>query len=138
MDDGSYEIYMTNLDWVGDGGVFTTIDDFIEWDRNFYGNRLGRGSPALIEQVTSPLPGVVARDNDLYGESGYAFGNFVGTSYGEPVIGHTGGWVGFSSVYLRYPELRLSVITFCNSTDHEASDFGSRVAEIYVRALRPE
>jgi len=138
MDDGSYEMYMTNLDWVGDGGVFTTIDDFIEWDRNFYDNRLGKGSAALIEQVTSPLPGVVARDNELFGQSGYAFGYFVGTSHGEPVIGHTGGWVGFSSVYFRYPDLRLSVVTFCNSTDHEASEFGNRIAEIYVRALRPE
>jgi CubicO group peptidase (beta-lactamase class C family) len=33
MPDGSWEIYMTNLSRVGDGDVYTTIDDFIKWDR---------------------------------------------------------------------------------------------------------
>ena len=131
-DAGSYEIYMTNLDWVGDGGVYTNLEDFIRWDRNFYANRLGDGE--LIAMTTTPFPGIVARDNDLYGDAGYAFGHFVGRSRGQRVIGHTGGWVGFSSLYLRYPELALSVVTFCNSTDAPASELGKRVAALALDA----
>jgi len=49
-----YRISMTTLDIVGDGGVFTTIDDLLAWDRNFHENRLGRGGPGLIRQLTTP------------------------------------------------------------------------------------
>jgi hypothetical protein len=50
---------MTNNSWVGDGGVYTTIDDFIAWDRNFYSNRLGGGS-SLIALVETPMAGLVS------------------------------------------------------------------------------
>jgi CubicO group peptidase (beta-lactamase class C family) len=59
IDDGSWQIYMTNNSWVGDGGVYTTIDDFIAWDRNFYSNRLGGGS-SLIALVETPMAGLVS------------------------------------------------------------------------------
>ena len=35
-------INMTNLSNVGDGGVYTSINDFIKWDQNFYKNHTGR------------------------------------------------------------------------------------------------
>ncbi len=129
MDGGGYEIYMTNLDWVGDGGVFTNLDDFIRWDRNFYDNRLGEETIAI---TTEPLPGFVVEDGEIFGDARYAFGHFVGESHGQAVIGHSGGWVGFSSLYLRYPA--LSVVTFCNATDAPASELGSRVAALAVAA----
>ncbi|KKK75485.1 hypothetical protein LCGC14_2873250, partial [marine sediment metagenome] len=29
---------------IGDLGVFTTIEDFLKWDQNFYDNKLGKGT----------------------------------------------------------------------------------------------
>lgn len=123
-----YEIFMTNLDWVGDGGVYTSLNDFIAWDRNFYANRLGSGSSQLMSLLTEPLAGVVAREHEVFGESGYAFGQFVGRYRDEPVIYHSGGWVGFSSMYVRFPNRRLSAVVFCNSTDVSAAELGTKLA----------
>ena len=136
MDDGTYEIYMTNLDWVGDGGVYTTMDDFLAWDRNFYANILGKGGDDLITMVTTAHPdAAVGGDGSIAGAM-YAFGMQLGTANGEAVVGHTGGWVGFSTMYQRYPELSLSVVVFCNSTDMSGPELGDKVATIAVAAIK--
>lgn len=136
-DAGDYELYMTNLSWVGDGGIYTSLDDFIRWDRNWTNNKLGKGGADLIELTTTPLPGFAAEGDAMLGDrQGYAFGLFVSEGDDGPkVIGHTGGWVGFSSIYLRYPERLLSVVTFCNSTDASAPDLGAEVAALALRML---
>jgi len=136
MDDGSYEIFMTNLGWVGDGGVYTNLDDFLRWDRNFYANKLGDGSESLINLVTTPHPDTIEYTDEGPRNANYAFGLRVDEVNGEFMIGHTGGWVAFSSVYNRYPNLNLSVIVFCNSTDASAPELGERVGEIAVAAVR--
>ena len=136
LDDGSSEIYMTNLDWVGDGGVYTNLDDFIAWDQNFYANKLGAGGDRLIEMTTTPHPvAIVDRKGSAPGTA-YAFGQFISTSNGERVVAHSGGWVAFSSKYQRYPDLALSVVVFCNTTDVSAREVSDQVAEIYVAAIK--
>lgn len=132
MDDGSWEIFMTNLSWVGDGGVYTSLDDFIHWDRNFYDNKLGKGGPGLIELVTTPHPDTIAMTDDGPRNVQYAFGQRVDERNGEYVIGHTGGWVAFSTVYNRYPELELSIVVFCNSTESSGPELGLEVGAIAV------
>ncbi len=135
MDDGSYEIYMTNLDWVGDGGVYTNLDDFLAWDQNFYANKLGKGGDNLMAMVTTVHPNAVV-DSELIDGAMYAFGLQLGVANGEQVVGHTGGWVGFSTMYQRYPELSLSVVVFCNSTDVSGPELGDKVAAIAVSAIK--
>jgi CubicO group peptidase (beta-lactamase class C family) len=136
MKDGSYEIYMTNLSWVGDGGVYTTIDDFIRWDRNFYENRLGSGKPSLIERVETPLPGMFEETEDGRKPVHYAFGLEIDEKFGERVIRHGGSWVGFTALYNRFPELELSVVVFCNSEELSAYELGDRVSALAVAAYR--
>lgn len=136
MDDGSYEIFMTNLDFVGDGGVFTNLDDFIEWDRNFYANRLGRGSQALIDLVTTPHPDTIEHTEDGLRNVHYAFGQRVDEVDGEFMIGHTGGWVAFSALYNRFPKLQLSVVVFCNSTAVSAPELGRKISALAVNAVK--
>ena len=130
LESGGYEIFMTNLDWVGDGGVYTSLDDFIAWDRNFYANELGAGNAELVEQTTTPLAGVTARSEGPFGETGYAFGHFVGSHRGVPVVFHSGGWVAFSSMYVRFPSAALSTIVLCNTTDRSAPELGADIAKL--------
>jgi len=134
MDDGSYEIFMTNLGWVGDGGVYTNLDDFIKWDRNFYNNRLGSGGASLIDTVTTPHP--VAFFANGPRNVSYAFGLVIDEVNGELMIGHGGSWVAFTSLYNRYPDLNLSVVVFCNSTETSALALGQKVAALAVAAIR--
>ena len=103
-------------------------------DRNFYDNQLDSASDNLISVTTTPFD-FEARENKLFGESQYAFGHFVGSSHGQEVIGHTGGWVGFNTVYLRYPDLSLSIVNFCNSTDVSAANLGNEAAKISINWL---
>jgi len=106
-DDGGYRISTTTLDMVGDGGVFTTIDDLLAWDRNFYDNRLGQGGPDLITTLTTP-----GRLNN--GESlDYAFGLAVEDFEGLTLVSHGGAFVGYRADMLRFPQRRLSVAVLC-------------------------
>lgn len=136
MDDGSYEIFMTNLSWVGDGGVYTNLDDFIKWDRNFYDNKLGMRAAALIDTVTTPHPDTLAYTDDGPRNVNYAFGLRVDEVNGEVMIGHSGSWVAFTSLYNRYPDLNLSIVVFCNSTAVSATELGRRIGELAVAAIR--
>jgi len=136
MDDGSWEIFMTNLDWVGDGGVYTNHDDFIKWDQNFYKNKLGKGGQSLIDGVQAPYPGAIEYTDHGPRNVNYAFGLRIDESNGEYMIGHTGGWVAFSSLYNRYPELNLSIVVFCNSTASSAPELGREVGKLAVAAFK--
>lgn len=136
MDDGSWEIYMTNNPWVGDGGVYTNLDDFVKWDRNFYHNQLGEGGQALIETVTTPHPDTIVHTDNGPRNIHYAFGLRVDEVNGERMIGHDGSWVAFTSSYSRYPDLKLSIVVLCNSTAISASELGARVGELAVAAIK--
>jgi CubicO group peptidase (beta-lactamase class C family) len=111
-DDGSYSIFMTNLSWVGDGGVYTNLDDWFKWDQNFYHNILGNSGQELVHQM-----------EQSYSVSGnYAWGQEVETYRSLKEVSHTGFWVGFTTYYVRYPEHRTSIVVFCNSNVITADD----------------
>lgn len=136
MDDGTWEIFMTNLSYVGDGGVYTNLDDFIKWDQNFYDNKLGKGGQSLITTITTPHPDTIEYTEEGPRNVNYAFGLRVDEVNGEFMIGHNGGWVAFSTMYNRYPDLNLSVVVFCNSTDVSAPALGTKVGELAVAAVK--
>ena len=123
-DDG-FRISMTTLDLVGDGGVFTTIDDLLLWDRNFYDNRLGGGA-ALIERLTTPgkLNDGAALD--------YAFGLGVQEYRGLRLVEHGGSFVGFRAASIRFPGERLSTYVLCNRSDAPAPELALKAAELYL------
>lgn len=136
MEDGSWEIFMTNLSWVGDGGVYTNLDDFIKWDQNFYDNKLGKGDQSLITTVTTPHPDTISYTDEGPRNENYAFGLAVEEVNGEVMIGHNGSWVAFTTAYQRYPELSLSAVVFCNSAEASASQLGAEVGKIAVAAVK--
>ena len=138
MDDGSWEIFMTNLSWVGDGGVYTSLDDFIHWDQNFYDNQLGKGGQSLMDLVTMPHPDTIAMTDEGPRNVHYAFGMRADERNGEFMIGHTGGWVAFSTIYNRYPDLGLSIVVFCNSTESSGPALGRKVGEIAVEWVKAQ
>jgi CubicO group peptidase (beta-lactamase class C family) len=120
-EDGSYSIFMTNLSWVGDGGVYTNLDDFLKWDQNLYHNRLGNKGTDLVRQMEQA--------SGVSGE--YAWGQNVSTHRGLKQISHSGSWVGFTSYYVRYPERQTSIVTFCNSNVISAS-VGEKVRDLVL------
>jgi CubicO group peptidase (beta-lactamase class C family) len=121
-----FRISMTILDMVGDGGVYTTVEDFLLWDRNFYHNTLGGGGEELIELVTTP--GELNTDEEMT----YAFGLGVEEYRGLRLIEHGGSFVGFRTDTIRFPEQRFSVVVYCNRADANPDKRSRKVAELYL------
>ena len=130
-EDGRYSIFMTNLSWVGDGGVYTNLDDWLKWDQNFYHNVLGTKGDELIRQM----------EKSFSVSGNYAWGQEVGAYRGLKQVAHTGSWVGFTTYYVRYPKRRTSVVVFCNSnviTADELMEVRDLVLDQITDTTRPK
>ncbi len=129
LEEGGFEVSMTTLDMVGDGGVFTTVEDLARWDRIFYDASLGEG---FVEQM---LTTAVLPDGE---DTGYAFGLAVSDYRGLRRIAHGGSFVGYRAQMIRFPERRLSVICLCNRSDANPTRLAQAVADLYLADLAPE
>jgi CubicO group peptidase (beta-lactamase class C family) len=123
---GGYRIDETTLNLVGDGSVFTTVEDLSLWDQNFYHNRLGQGGDALIRQILTP--GTLNNGDPL----NYAFGLVAGDYKGLRTISHSGGFVGFRAEMIRFPGQKLSVICLANLSTIDPTHLARQVADIYL------
>lgn len=124
--DGGFRISMTTLPIIGDGGVFTSVNELLAWDRNFYDNRLGGGGQALIDQW---LEQAVLDDGTVLP---YAAGVRVDEYRGQRTVSHGGAFVGYRAEMLRFPEQMLSVIVLCNVAQANPSELALRVADVYL------
>jgi CubicO group peptidase (beta-lactamase class C family) len=125
VDDG-FELSMTTLEMVGDGGVYNTIDELLFWDRNFYDNRLGKGGPELIELLTTPGK---LNDGTVLD---YAFALDVEDYRGQQLAQHGGAFVGYRAHTLHFPVLRFGVAVLCNRADAAPGVLGLQVADLLL------
>ena len=136
---GKYEINMTNLSWVGDGGVYTSINDFIKWDQNFYDNKLGTATPALIKTMEQTfLETKVKKRNQTLsreqeGQHTYAFAQNLAYYNGYKRWSHSGSWVAYTTHYTRFPEIRFSVVVFCNTEEIGATAVSDEIIDLYFQ-----
>ena len=94
---GNFSVdWSTTYDLVGGGGMMSTVDDLLLWDRNFFGNKLGEGT--LVQQLQSH--GVLNNGNQI----NYAMGLTLGEYRGLPTAEHSGANFGYRSEYLRFPQ----------------------------------
>ena len=81
---------------LGDGGVYTSVEDLARWDRALSGDALV--DPETLRLATEPpvLPGG--------GTTQYGFGWFVDSYRGARRWRHTGETSGFRNAIQRFPE----------------------------------
>lgn len=105
---------------LGDGGIYSNVDDLVLWDRVLAGKQLiDRAS--LVEATTPPmLPG---------GPSEYGFGWFVDRYRGENRWRHTGETSGFRNAILRFPERKLTIVILTNRSSGEPQAIAERIAD---------
>ena len=123
-EDGAFRISMTTLDMVGDGGVFTTVEDLYHWDQNFYRPRVG-GQSFLDQLLTR---GVLSNGDTL----DYALGLGHAVYRGLDIVRHGGAFVGFRAEMMRFPVERFTVICLCNLSTAPPWRLAERVADIYL------
>ncbi len=129
---GGFSISMTTLDMIGDGGIFTCVDDLLLWDQNFYHNRLGKARPELIDRLITP--GTLNSGEKL----DYALGLTVNDYRGLKMVSHGGAFVGFRAEMIRFPEQRFSVIVLANLSTINPSKLARQVADVYLSGLFTE
>ena len=116
--------WSTTYEVVGGGGLMSTVDDLLLWDRNFYANRLGKGT--LVQELQTP--GVLNNGNRI----SYAMGLDLGNYRGLPIVEHGGALFGYRTELLRFPQQKFSVICLCNVANAVPDDLARQVADIYL------
>lgn len=126
-----YQSYQGNFALPGAGGLYTTVEDMLKWDRNFLNNRLG-GTDFLEVMHTKG----VLNDGEVLD---YALAIREANHRGLRTLGHTGSFMGFKAYYVRYPDQRFSTWVLCNMGEIVPANFGARVAELYLSdQMEPE
>ena len=114
---------MTTLDMIGDGGVYTSIDDMVHWVTALEQDGIRSGLTPILE-----TRGVLNSGEEI----SYALGQSHGEHRGLATIGHGGSWVGFRADVLRFPSQGTSIVTLCNRADASPSGRAIQVADIVL------
>lgn len=124
---------MPIMNVVGNGGMLTTVGDWLKWN-------------AALEAKTFGEPFVNALETQGVLNDGrkisYALGLDVGSYKGIKEIAHSGGTAGYQTYLARFPEKGLSVAALCNGYPPSSGEIvHSVVDEIYgpfPTAVQPE
>jgi CubicO group peptidase (beta-lactamase class C family) len=117
---------------LGDGGVYTSLDDLAKWDAALTADTLLTAKemePALTAAAAAngaPLQQLDGSLAPLYG-----FGWFLNPYRGHRRYAHYGETVGFRNAIQRFPDDRLTVIVLSNRAEVDAPALAESVADLY-------
>ncbi len=107
---------------LGDGGIYSSIEDLAKWDAALYDDRLlSDASSAAAFTAHAQVVG------EPY-QAGYGYGwRITGDS-----LWHSGETIGFRNVIVRYPKQRLTVVLLSNRNDPEPYATAKAIAALYL------
>ncbi len=109
---------------MGDGGVYTSIDDYLRWVTAIQQDSVL--DPDLVEEAQSAqFPVDTARSLS------YGFGWYVAGSGESKLVYHTGSNGGFRSIVLTKPSKKYAVVIFSNRTGVDLEDLVRVINTIY-------
>lgn len=109
---------------LGDGGIYSSIDDLAKWDAALYDERLL--SAASLQQAFAPA--TPTDDPDV--EYGYGW-RITGET-----LWHSGETIGFRNVIVRYPQRRVTVVVLTNRDDPEPYALAKEIAATVLNDMR--
>ena len=115
---------------LGDGGIYTSIDDLAKWDRALREHTLlteAEMQPALTPVHVTDGPPTSEGRNVSYG-----FGWFLDPYKGHRRMSHDGETIGFRTTIQRFPDDQLTVIVLANRTDVDPAKLALAVADLYL------
>ena len=122
-------VHNYNFDVVGDGQLYSTVEDLLRWDQYLHGDE----KPAIYSSMLTE--GLLNNGEP----TGYAHGIVLDQYRGLRTVGHSGSSWGFRSQLLRFVEPELSIAIACNSGSAEPGDLARRLADYYLAdRLGPE
>jgi CubicO group peptidase (beta-lactamase class C family) len=131
-DGSTWEWRHSDFDVMGDGGVYSTLDDLAKWYDIYADPSKLEGGQALLDLLLTPA---------TYAETGasyrgmpmdYGFGMQMFTYKDQKVVGHPGGWAGYGTVPYYFASRNFAIIAMCNVQRREVIgavlDEGARLA----------
>ena len=119
---------------LGDGGIYTSIDDLAKWDRALRDHTLL--SAAEMQPALTPVNPTGGPATSPDGPVLYGFGWHVELYRTHKRMWHDGETMGFRSTIQRFPDDDLSVIVLANRTDVDPRELALKVADLYLREKR--
>lgn len=104
---------------LGDGGIYSSIDDLYKWDQALYTYRLI--STNTLNMMFSK--GVLSDIDSIY----YGFGWYVRDFNGEKCVFHTGSSCGFRNIIYRLPEKNITIIILTNRDTPDLKHLTSKI-----------
>jgi len=109
----------------GGSGVFSTLEDLAEWDRNWYTFKLA--GPAFNDLMNKRVHFQHDKDND-------AFGLVWRELYGKTMIDYSGGDTDTSTYMARFPDQHFTIICLSNMPLGDAEAKAREVLELLHQA----
>ena len=115
---------------LGDGGVYTSLDDLAKWDAALAHHTLL--SEAEMKPALTPVDvsgGVQGPDGS---PSAYGFGWYLDPYNGHRRMWHYGETIGFLNSIQRLPDDKLTVVVLSNRVDIDPGELGKKVLDLYL------
>lgn len=110
---------------LGDGGIYSSIDDLAKWDAALYDGRLLR--PSSLQAAFTPA----THTDDPEIEYGYGW-RITGET-----LWHSGETVGFRNVIVRYPKRHMTVVVLTNRNEPEPYQLALEIAKKVIASRSP-
>ena len=121
---GQFRTLMPFTNVIGNGGLLSTVGDWLIWNENLDNPRVG--GKAMVDQVQTR-----GRLNDGFVNE-YAQGITVTDYRGAREISHGGSTAGYQTFLARWPDERLSVAVMCNTTGTNPALYAHQVADLIL------
>jgi CubicO group peptidase (beta-lactamase class C family) len=109
---------------LGDGGVYSSVEDLFLWDQALYTTRLV--SEDMLRQAW--MPSVLASGK----QTTYGFGWELGELHGMKTVRHGGSTIGFRTHILRIPDKKFTVIVLANRSESKPEEIANAIAALYL------
>ncbi len=130
---GPWRLNMPFMNVYGNGGMLTTVGDWLKWNAMLDSKSMGAPLVDALETV-----GVLNDKRQIE----YALGLLVTKSNGFRQVWHNGATAGYNTVLTRYPDLKLSVAVMCNLTSRDSGaierDIFTEIAGPFPTPAQPE
>jgi len=106
---------------LGDGGIYTSLNDMFRWDQSLYTDSLVPYE-ILNEAFTS---GELSSGE----KTGYGFGWRMDTYLYRNRAHHTGSTRGFRNVFMRFPDQKISILILTNRNSGRPINIAEKIAD---------
>jgi CubicO group peptidase (beta-lactamase class C family) len=114
---------------LGDGGVYSSLEDLARWDRALREHTLLSESEMRAAITPVRVPNGMPSEPDG-SPAEYGFGWFLNPYKGHARMWHYGETTGFRTAIQRFPDDKLTIIVLCNRSDLDPTSLALKAADL--------